>query len=262
MPIPILRPTRCSSVKPRAWRNLALAGVLIGPVMALHAGEFTNLGFDEPELGNRVDVSDRAPWVWYTSPPLNVYVGTVKDFFPGWRVIDNVTHAEVTEAYQLSDSFKDYSEYLGLSPVLVPGDAGYAAEICPAGSMPFPGGSSLLQTGEVPADAMKLAFRLRYEWFELRVNDQIVPTRFATQWDQISYGIMADAHLEADVSQFAGQTVELKFTCTPTFSPDGNFHNHSVIDDIAFVVPEPSAWAMLVVGFAAIGFSRIRRYSA
>ena len=47
MPIPILRPTRRSSVKPRAWRNLALLGLLIGPIVALRAGEFMNLDFDE-----------------------------------------------------------------------------------------------------------------------------------------------------------------------------------------------------------------------
>jgi hypothetical protein len=74
----------------------------------------------------------------------------------------------------------------------------------------------------------------------------------------------------AGVDQFPGSSaphdVDLIFTATgPTetlaFSQfsSGNSQQSAILGDLAVSTPEPSTWAMLGLGFAALGFAHFRR---
>ena len=223
-----------------------------------HASEFQNLGFDEPILANSVDVSDQPLWA---ASGVRAYQGTGGDFFPRWTVTDDLNHAEVTLAYQISNSFWDYSPFLGRSAILVPGDGGYAVYLC--GDFRTRNGVSIRQTATIPTDALKLTFTIQYNPVDVRVDGQLVSLAFASDRDALSYGIGGPGALMADISAFAGRTVELSFSTTPSNELIGDSlrFDHSVIDDIAFVVPEPSTWTMFVLGLAAIRLNRLRNSS-
>jgi hypothetical protein len=56
---------------------------------------------------------------------------------------------------------------------------------------------------------------------------------------------------------------EYSVSRSPTydFYPATSFSNFSVTGDVTSAVPEPSTWAMLLLGFAGLGFMAYRRKS-
>ena len=223
------------------------------------ADRFANLGFDEPNLANRVDVSEEPPWI---GSGTKAFRGTVNDLVPGWKVMDDLTRAEVTVAYQLSESDFDHSEFLGRSVALVPGNGGFAVELI--GDYYSRNGVSIRQTATVPLDAVALTFDLKNNPVALWIDSERIPLAWVTPRDAALYAIGAYGKLTANVSAYAGQTVEISFTATTSneLIPDSGLYYHGVIDDVSFVVPEPSTWFMLIFGFAAFGLTLRRKKRA
>jgi hypothetical protein len=113
---------------------------------------------------------------------------------------------------------------------------------------------SLLQTGDVPVNAQFLHFTSFATGVQVYINGSLVPVSY-------SYGPRPQnlnawtASAEADISAFAGQTVELKFVSLSTFGT-GTILNG--LDSIYFSpVPEPATVSILVVGLFPLGLWRL-----
>jgi len=112
---------------------------------------------------------------------------------------------------------------------------------------------SLRQVGDVPTEAKSIHF-LNYGFseVELLINGSQVPLLFDGGFDHSQIHLI---NAEADISGYAGQTVELRFTTTDS--------DLAGLDSIYFSnepVPEPNVLALLGVG-AVLLFWRFRRRS-
>lgn len=113
------------------------------------------------------------------------------------------------------------------------------------------GPASIGQTGQIPIDSMSVIFLFRDEqvgYFNVSFNGNVLP--YSVIWSEPNYDICA-----ADISRFAGQTGELRFT-----ESDGG---RAILEDIQFstqAVPEPATVALFALGaIALIGRSARRK---
>ena len=247
-------PIRRAGINMRLWWVLALTALLIGPGVAIRAGEFMNLDFEQANLNNRTDIS----WMFTGAGwPLPVYSASMQDLFPGWRITDELDHSEPTIGYELTFNWQMIYDFFPRQAILVPGHSGFGVELI--GGFDSPKSVSISQVGEIPKNATWITFYLIDNLVELRINGTAIPLYFATHYDGLTYSIGWEGRFVGDVSAFAGQNAELEFFATP-YSGTDFLHpsDHSVIDDIAFVVPEPSTWGMLLAGLGAIGLNHFR----
>ncbi|MEO8426221.1 MAG: hypothetical protein ABI651_03830, partial [Verrucomicrobiota bacterium] len=115
---------------------------------------------------------------------------------------------------------------------------------------------SLFQSGNVPADARTIRFFNFGLPLELRVNGTVVPLFHSDVHSAAPPTVIGLADVFADVSVFAGQTVELRFT-TPVQS---GFL--SGLDSISFspqTIPEPAPGFLLGLGGLFMVCRRILR---
>jgi len=154
-----------------------------------------------------------------------------------------------------SDNFAPFPRNLfpvqGLySFAMVPG---YGINGMPGPYTPF----ILSQTGDVPANAQTLHFRIYGNPFEVRVNDTLLPVSY-TQGPQTTNPNTRKSDAVADISAFAGQTVTLKFT---TLDTDGLTTFVNGLDSIYFApVPEPGTLVIFSAGLAGFAASWRRRH--
>jgi hypothetical protein len=106
-----------------------------------------------------------------------------------------------------------------------------------------PGNTSLAQTGLIPGDAQSILFRSRLfgeEPFEVSLSGQTVPV--------VTMEITPNYHLlGADISAWAGQQSELRFTAV---APSDGSVVEWIVDSIQFSttpIPEPSTLALFAV---------------
>ena len=116
--------------------------------------------------------------------------------------------------------------------------------------------AAIAQTGVIPLGTESIEFKLlpttSYSGFAVT---------FAGQ--NISYGpISSTANyilFGGDVSSFAGQTNELRFTASPTASdPFSSYELDSIVFSTS-PIPEPGTWALLLCGAAVLGLYRWRK---
>jgi hypothetical protein len=167
------------------------------------------------------------------------YQGPTEDLLPGWQLFFG-TEPRATLGFNLSgDAFDDQRVKLVSENPDPNGRRGnplegkYSLFFWPGLDPQF----VLTQTGEIPPDAKSLEFTYRQLPFAFSINGlTLSPVRFGAPFGET---------VAMDVSQFAGQTVELKIaTSAGPFGPSG-FHE---LDDIAFVVPEPSVLTLVGIG--------------
>jgi len=210
--------------------------VLLAGITALQtarSGDFRNLGFDEANTNH------------LSYGPVDFFAyGATSDLLPGWQLYQGST-----QLFQMPLMLREPlgTTVLALSgrtldglPSPLPPDWPYLLffESCDPASGLF----RIEQMGQIPAAARELTLR-----------ESISSFRFSPSIDDnelvwLSSIALADGRFLTtyDVSAYAGQTVKL--TLTTPGNPMGLACTQAYVDSLAFVVPEPSAMALLLLG--------------
>lgn len=105
--------------------------------------------------------------------------------------------------------------------------------------------TSLVQVGDIPEDAKSIRYQSHGGYWEIRVNGM---TLDLYGWDPNFTGLRFQ-EVSADVSAWAGQEVELRFTQALDFQ-------WNAIDSIGFspipVIPEPGPMSLVLLGAGAL----------
>jgi hypothetical protein len=209
--------------------TLALSSFCVG---FIQAAPFENLGFDLANT-NRVTVT-----------PGSAFSGTgpTEDLLPGWQLFKgNVP--QTTLGLNLSLLSGGYATLIGAGQSQYfgwPVEGAYALFLAgsPGNQDPF----SLSQRGDIPAGAQWLSYRYDGYPFLLTINGTVLPPA------------LQSPNSEAfDISAFRGQTVDLKLTALGPAMPTEA--GSSIIDSVAFAVPEPSTWVLVTLGCLALWFA-------
>ncbi len=239
-----------------------------GPCLA---GAFVNLGFDQTAIPP--DFPIQIP-----GPPFSFLLG---DWVrPGWQ-----SRPQTSVGYNYSQNFAGWASIVDRdfrdthfgknAPAPVVGT--FSLAVWPLSGPIGPGEYEpykLTQTGDIPLDAQSLRFL--YHGNDLRVFLADSERTLQPLPDVISGDpqIPLYHYFAVDVSPYAGQTVELRFEfrsqgyddfrlIPPRLPGEPDAQSH-VLDDLSFsplpAVPEPSTWALLGLGVAALAWgSRKRR---
>jgi len=112
--------------------------------------------------------------------------------------------------------------------------------------------ATIAQIGLVPASAKSVVFSsissLDPLFFNVSLDGQVIPmVRISTMGSYALFG--------GDVSSFAGRSAVLRITALPVGPPGTGFP----LDNIAFVIPEPSAVCLFALGAALFGWRFVRK---
>jgi hypothetical protein len=205
------------------------------PILA-HAAPFQNLGFDQA----RTNTLSPDPG------PILRGIGPTEDLLPNWELTRGGI-PQPTMGLNLDLLSFGYATLISADQsgfFRFPVDGAYALRLVgtPGNQEPF----ALSQRGDFPADALFLSYR--YSGFEFALTLNGTPIR----------PVIETSTLQAfDISQFAGQTVDLQLTAQGPLMP--NQAGISYIDSIAFVIPEPSTLALAILGSLGLFAAHRRR---
>ena len=234
----------------RHW--LLLVAVLFAAVCVQGQGTFQNLNF---ESANNLPAVTLGQAVF-------VPVGNA---FPGWTVYEGGTQqsqliyngvslgAPLVTLVGTNTGYYYYGTRSTPLPLPLAGNYSASLDNGEGGS----GTAALAQTGFVPGFAKSLQFIAAADvsdsvgYLSVSFNGQNLPLFMLTPGANYDlYG--------CDISVFAGQTGELRFTENLNTTPIGV----AFLDNIAFSnqpVPEPATWLLLVCGAGLIGLARRQR---
>ena len=212
-----------------------------------HSASFRNLDFQSPNIK-----------ALSASIPGGVY--SVNDVIPGWRLEYGGINQNLMFYNNVSLLFPSARLYGSEIPRL--GDTfgfGMKSGIFADGSNDIMGAASIYQIGQVPESARSLqfqaAFRPSIEDLHVTLNGQLLQLiEFEQTGIYYRYG--------AEVSPWAGETAELRFTVGPGTYPDGAAVELAAIQFSSTpvpAIPEPSTWALLITGLAALAWNHRRR---
>lgn len=223
-----------------SWRMCLSVLASCAVSFALRADPFRNLGFDEANTNTAT---------LFTQPfgqGLTGY-GPIGDLLPGWRLYQG-TNPVTTVGYN-AVSFVWVDGYVTLfskgeyPQAMFEVDGIYGLQI--VGKLLNQPEFSLAQSGLIPADAKVLYYRYRFSTLLVELNGQPLQTI-----NGYGNGLSVPYSVEPtvagfDVSQFAGQTAEIKFTTQGGLSAPV-----TCLDTVWFAVPEP--WAEALFTTAAL----------
>ena len=225
-------------------------------VQAAPGAPFRNLDFEEANTNTLRSLPD-APTTWNGLPAL---YGPGEDLIPGWQFAEGTTGTPSTspvgfDYYPLRADF-GYVTLVDHNYPLTTPVGRYSLAIVPnfvGAGRPISDPYSLVQVGDVPSDANSISFGNRGLPFALRINGEPLP---------LGGGPLGNGLFSADVSRFAGQTVELRFSTYYTDAIVTDFTPYHLIDAIAFspnkIIPEPATWVLFASGALTLIFLRPR----
>jgi hypothetical protein len=205
---------------------------------------FQNLNFEQARTNSLTPIPTLAA-------DSGLAMGPAADLLPGWQVFQG-TKLLTSIGYNLSDFWAPFALTGGVTIVSEPsrvieGKNSLSIRV-PGGLSPVP--FALVQRGDIPADARYLVFS--HDGFA-----PVVRIDGGTLFEPApSVGFRPP--LQLDILQFAGKNVELEFSTSSRIG-SGSY----VLDNILFVVPEPSTTALIILGslaFAAKSFWPRLRY--
>ncbi len=225
-------------MKPFCLVAVLLLTALCG-LPALAQGSFVNLDFEAATLS-----------------PISHGFEPVADALPGWSVVYGTNLVTLISINGYQSAGKSGVILYDMSLVPFPLFGRYFAGFVRDGLDPID--VSMFQTGTVPSDALSLRFYVNggVPWIagdmEVRLNN----THLSLQ----NLGLISGNYLiSADVSSFAGQIAELRFTSVAR-RPEGGIQ--TFMDNIGFSplpVPEPSIVALLMLGSGGLFLASWRR---
>ena len=226
--------------------GLLYATCVLGSAVC-HAASFQNLNFDSANTNNVVPIG------------IDGRVGPTSELLPNWQL--TVTGTAITPiGFNLTAPGSGYATII--SPTYInnyPVVGAYSFAMHPKYDVqgtfvPY----SLAQTGDLPADTKSIHFLNYGAPVQLGVNGSLVPVAYMQRLSQPGWnGLIPVFDAVADMSPYAGQTVELKFTTLRT----PNYQGLNGLDEIFFsdiAIPEPDTLAVLILGGAFL-CARLRR---
>lgn len=233
--------------------------LLVTTASALGAEQFQNLGFDQAVLNITVPV-------YYSSPESPVGWGPISDLLPGWGLTLDGQPVQWI-AYDVNplgayfqdlvdEHFADYNRVI-YYPYPMPLDSEFSFNLFPpkpAPDLPWLQ-YDLSQSGEIPADAKSIRFFNYGQPFELRLNGTPIALSYEYFSDE-AYPSWPLAHVAGDVSEFAGQVVELRLTTLHHSEGLGDWNYLHGLDSIRFSpepVPEPTVIWLVAFGAGVLG---------
>jgi MYXO-CTERM domain-containing protein len=227
--------------------TLTCACALIG-VFGVCADPFRNLGFEEASTNGCELFLDFSGTVLILAGR-----GPAATLLPGWTTSGvstvglNWSPLGGSSLTLWTDTLRGDDPRLGTVSLdfLFPGAEGHFA-LAPSGDYARPP-QSIWQRGDIPADARLLNYNCFHRQIDVSINGNLStgPSNYWGASDML------------DISPYAGQNVELKFT-TRTGPWDGTT---SGLDDIRFMIPEPAPWLLAAIGALALAAGRRRRRS-
>ena len=219
--------------------------VLSATFSARAQGPFQNLGFESASIPN-------------LNPPDQFVILPIGQALPGWSGFLGTNQATQVFYNGISAGPAEIS-LVGRNTDIWSNNviAGNYTVVLQAGGAGVQVSAAIAQTGLIPVNSLSIQFGISgvsgsIGGFDVSFDGQnipIVPLRSFSNYEL--YG--------GDISAFAGQSGELRFTENPTvIAPFGTIY----LDEISFSinpVPEPSTWALLVCGAGAFIVSRRRK---
>ena len=227
---------------------LAIVCALGLALSSAFAATFQNLDFDSATTNITLSLP----------PDQGVGYGPASDLLPGWQLFQGTDPVSPLVGYNLNPIS------LGVASIYDSNSQGFPAPVSGRYSLGlYPGYPlseyqpfSLVQTGDIGANVQSIRFINYGGPFELRVNGTLIPLSYEYQLAGTNLDTRL-ANVTGDVSAFAGQTVQLKFT---TVDVAGSVVNG--LDDIGLstqAAPEPGETALFLLGLCLMGYEFGRR---
>ncbi len=228
----------------KRFMNIVYCSVLVVFSLLAEASPFQNLDFQSPHVGKLLS-SD----------------GSVRDIIPGWQL-------QLGGQYTKSMFYNDVciscpsAQLLGPKVPRIGGTFTFTmgSGVLLDGYDRNMGAASIYQVGQVPESAKSIHFNAivsrGIENLHVSLDGRLLELLRFPNGD--SGGLPG---YEADVSIWAGMTAELRFTFGPGTYPHGVGGPLAAIQFSSIpvsAIPEPSTWALLIMGLGALAWSHCR----